>query len=246
VYSDVGTNFRADLGFMPRVDYRSGEVGANYAWNATATSWYSKIDLEFELNHSEDQTGILLDEEAEVHLTIQGPLESFVEVQPSHRREGYGGKEFEMNGLMSRSPSPNRDLKPGRPRRRAGRLASEGDAANLDLGLVYRGPPPRRAENLHGYGGRPGWLYRANIAQLEGTWRLVCGPSFAPSSSTSPTTTTALRDGGPRRGALQLCSRTGQPRTVVPRLLGHSRGDAGYDLTGQPSIFAKLGYAWVP
>ena len=74
VYSNVGTDFRADLGFMPRSTTGSAKSAPTTPGTATATSWYSRIDLELELNHSEDQAGNLLDEEAEVQLTIQGPL----------------------------------------------------------------------------------------------------------------------------------------------------------------------------
>jgi hypothetical protein len=257
VYSDVGTNFRADLGFMPRVDYRFGEVGANYAWNATATSWYSKIDLEFELNHSEDQTGILLDEEAEVQLTIQGPLESFVVVQPSHRREGYGGKEFEMNGLaLSLSLKPNRDLQAWIALAAGGQVdytnVQQGDAANLDLGLVYRLGRHLRfeAENLHEtMEVDRGWLYRANIAQFEGTWHR-CADLHSRHPQTSRTITTQSSRTPARRpsSTRSCCSRT---RSTAHRRLGRfsedSLGDATYDITtASRSIFAKLGYAWVP
>ena len=264
VYSDVGTDFRADLGFMPRVDYRFGEVGANYAWNATATSWYSKIDLELKLNHSEDQTGILLDEEAEVQLTIQGPLESFVEVQPSHRREGYGGKEFEMNGLAllaqpQAEPQPASLDRPGG--RRAGRLhqrPASGDAVNVDLGLVYRLGRHLRieVENLHEtMGVDRGWLYRANIAQLEGTWQLNVRTFIrAILQHVAYDYNAELYEDGRSSSeseelfAQLLFSYKLNPRTVV--FVGYSedsRGDSGYDLTtASQSVFAKLGYAWVP
>jgi hypothetical protein len=262
VYNDVGTDFRADLGFMPKVDYRFGEVGAGYTWNATATSWYSKIELELELNHSEDQTGSLLDEEAEVQLTIQGPLESFVVVQPSHRRERYGGKEFEMNGLeLSLSLKPNRDLQAWIALAAGGQVdytnIQQGDAVNVDLGLVYRLGRHLRIEleNLHEtMDVDSGWLYRANIAQLEGTWQLNVRTFIRAILQHVAYDYHAelYQDGRSSENeelfAQLLFSYKLNPRTVV--FVGYSedsRGDTGYDLTtASQSVFAKLGYAWVP
>ena len=262
IYNDVGTDFRADLGFMPQVDYRFGEVGAGYTWNATATSWYSRIDLELEANHSEDQAGSLLDEEAEVQLTIQGPLESFVVVQPNHRREGYGGKEFEMNGLeLSLSLKPSRDLQAWIALAAGGQVdytnVQSGDAVNLDLGLVYRlGRHLRfQLQNLHEtMDVDQGWLYRANIAQLEGTWQLNVRTFIrAILQHVAYDYNAELYEDG--RGSQEeelyaqlLFSYKVNPRTVV--FVGYSedsRGDATYDLTPAiKSVFVKLGYAWVP
>jgi len=262
IYDDVGTDFRADLGFMPRVDYRFGEVGAGYTWNATPTSWYSRIDLDFEANHSEDQAGSLLDEEAELQLTIQGPLESFVVVQPSHRREGYGGKEFEMNGLaLSLSLKPNRDLQAWIALAAGGQVdytnVQQGDAVTVDLGLVYRLGRHLRFEvdNLHEtMDVDQGWLYRANIAQLEATWQMDVRTFIRAilQHVAYDYHSELYEDGRSAREeelyAQLLFSYKVNPRTVV--FVGYSEdavGDAAYDLTtASRSLFVKLGYAWVP
>ncbi len=197
-----------------------------------------------------------------MQLTIQGPLESFVVVQPSHRREGYGGKEFEMNGLMlSLTLKPNRDLQAWIALAAGGQVdytnVQQGDAANLDLGLVYRLGRHLRfeVENLHEtMEVDRGWLYRANIAQLEGTWQLDVRTFIRAILQHVAYDYNAELYGDGRSPeseelyAQLLFSYKVNPRTVV--FIGYSdnsRGDAGYDLTtASRSIFAKLGYAWVP
>jgi hypothetical protein len=262
MYSDVGTDFRADLGFMPRVDYRFGEAGANCTWNATATSWYSQIDLELELNHSEDQAGNLLDQEAEVQLTLQGPLESYLVVQPSHRREWHGGEEFEMSGLaLSLTLNPSRDIETWVALASGGQVdyanVQSGDAVNLELGLIYRLGRHLRfeIEDIHEtMDVDQGWLYRANIAQFEGTWQLDVRTFIrAILQHVAYDFNAELYEDG--RGsesdelyAQLLFSYKVNPRTVV--FVGYSedsRGDAAYPLTtASRGVFAKLGYAWVP
>jgi hypothetical protein len=262
IYDDVGTDFRADLGFMPRVDYRFGEVGAGYTWNATPTSWYSRIDLDAELNHSEDQRGNLLEEEAAVEFSLQGPLESHATVEPSYRREGYGGEEFELSQLsLELSIKPNRDSQAWVAVAAGGQVdytnVQKGDAVNLDLGLVYRlGRHLRfQLENLHEtMDVDQGWLYQANIAQLEATWQLDVRTFIRAilQHVVYDYNTELYEDGRSTRDeelyAQLLFSYKVNPRTVV--FVGYSedaRGDATYDLTPAiRSVFVKLGYAWVP
>ena len=262
IYNDVGTDFRADLGFMPRVDYRSGELGAGYTWNATATSWYSQIDLMLELNRVEDQAGNMLDQEAEVELVLQGPLESVFLVEPSYRREGYGGAEFEMSGLeLSLSLRPASDVEAWFVAAAGGQVdyanVQEGDAVNLELGLVYRLGRHLRLEieDIHEtMDVDQGWLYRANIAQLGATWQLDVRTFVrAILQHVAYDFNTALYQDGRSAEteelyAQLLFSYKVNPRTVV--FVGCSEdevGDAAYGLTpASRSLFVKLGYAWVP
>jgi hypothetical protein len=262
VYSDAGTDFRADLGFMPRVDYRFGEVGTGYTWNATDTSWYSRIDLDVELNHSEDQDGDLLEQEAAVEFTLQGPLESKATVEPSVHREGYLGEEFDLSRLLlSLNLKPSGNSQAWIAVAAGGQVdytnVQQGDAVNLDLGLVYRlGRHLRfQLENVHEtMDVDQGWLYRANIAQLEATWQLDVRTFIRAilQHVAYDYNTELYQDGRGSRDeelyAQLLFSYKVNPRTVV--FVGYSedaRGDATYDLTPAiRSVFVKLGYAWVP
>jgi hypothetical protein len=262
VYKDAGTDFRADLGFMPRVDYRFGEVGTGYTWNATATSWYSRIDLDVELNHSEDQDGNLLEQEAAVEFTLQGPLESHATVEPSLHREGYRGEEFDLSRLLlSLRLKPSGNSQAWIAVAAGGQVdytnVQQGDAVNLDLGLVYRlGRHLRfQLENLHEtMDVDQGWLYRANIAQLEATWQLDVRTFIRAilQHVVYDYNTELYQDGRGSRDeelyAQLLFSYKVNPRTVV--FVGYSedsRGDATYDLTTAiRSVFVKLGYAWIP
>jgi hypothetical protein len=98
VYYDVGRDFRADLGFMPRVDYRRLELGSQYTWYPdSGQRWFTSINLEGGYLYVEDHDGGLLDEDWELVFTYQGPLQMHSLAQLNHRREGFGGHEFELD-----------------------------------------------------------------------------------------------------------------------------------------------------
>jgi len=99
-----------------------------------------------------------------------------------------------------------------------------------------------------------GWLYQANIAQLEATWQLDVRTFIRAilQHVVYDYNTELYEDGRSSRDeelyAQLLFSYKVNPRTVV--FVGYSedaRGDATYDLTPAiRSVFVKLGYAWVP
>ncbi len=247
---------------MPRVDYRFGEVGAGYTWNATDTSWYSRIDLDVELNHSEDQDGNLLEQEAAVEFTLQGPLESHATVEPSIHREGYGGEEFELSQLCSRAqpqaePQQSSLDRPGG--RRAGRLhqrpARRRRQPRPGAGVPARPPPPLRArEPPRDHGCGPGLAvpgqHRPARSDLAAR-RADLHPRHPPARRLR-LQHRALQDGGARAtrsSTRSCCSRTRSTRgpSSSSATREDSRGDATYDLTPAiRSVFVKLGYAWVP
>jgi hypothetical protein len=62
-YRDYGTDFRADLGFIRRVDSKRWGVGGGYKWYGQEDDWYTEIELEGGWDRSERETGELQDEE---------------------------------------------------------------------------------------------------------------------------------------------------------------------------------------
>ena len=179
VYSDVGAGFRADLGFMPQVDYRHAEVGLGYNWNAYEGSWYSRMDLKAKVADMVDQTGFLLFHEDVVQFTIEGPLQSHSVVRPSRAREGFNGQEFDFNRLkLHFCAKPNGashvwlDLNGG------GQVDYDntraGDFVNINAGFWYRFgrhlyiEPMFTRETMDV---DAGWLYTSTIGQLEASWQ---------------------------------------------------------------------------
>ena len=97
LWYDIGTDFRADLGFIPRVDYRQGTAGASYTWYPSEDDeWFTQLDLLGEVRHRERQNGDLLLDDVELTAIYQGPIQSHSVVELHQQREGYRGQEFDL------------------------------------------------------------------------------------------------------------------------------------------------------
>jgi hypothetical protein len=260
-WADIGEDFRADLGFMPQVDYVHREVGLGYQWNAVDGSWYSRMDLKAKVADTVDQRGGLLFHEDVVQFTIEGPLQSHSIVRPSLAREGFGGREFDFTRLkLHICAKPNGHSHLWLNLNAGGQVdyanVRAGDFVNLDGGLWYRFgrhlylEPSFARERMEV---DAGWLYTSTIAQLTASWQFDArtfvrailqhvGDRFNPE---------LYADGrGPEYEDLfaqLLFSYKVNPQTVL--FVGYSdtsaaAGDYGLTRTNR-TVFAKVGYAWV-
>jgi hypothetical protein len=96
IYTDVGTHFRADAGFMPQVDYRRPEAGLQYTWHGEkGKNWWSRIWLGGDWDRTETQSGRLLEDEYETWLQFQGPMQSFISFDVGIRDRSFRNRDFE-------------------------------------------------------------------------------------------------------------------------------------------------------
>jgi len=75
-YADVGRGFRADLGFMPQVDYRLLDGGFTRTWWGEEDDAFTRIDLSGEWEQTEDQSGGRLSERTEMTFSIGLPRQT--------------------------------------------------------------------------------------------------------------------------------------------------------------------------
>ncbi len=100
-YTDVGRDFRADLGFMPRGDYTFLLGGVRRTWWGEEDDWYTEIRVGGDWDLTEDQSGQMLEEEVEVNLNISGPRQSHVFVGLGTRDQFFDGVTFENQRFYS-------------------------------------------------------------------------------------------------------------------------------------------------
>jgi hypothetical protein len=98
-YSTLTTDFRADGGFIPRVDTRIayGELGRIF-W-APAQSWYTRIEIAALFSRTEDTGGTLTDQQAGGRITYEGPLQSELVISPTKRKLLFGGTLHDLDRL---------------------------------------------------------------------------------------------------------------------------------------------------
>jgi hypothetical protein len=96
-YEDLGPRFRADSGFIPRVDTKTAEGQYERLFYGDRNSWYAQASAGFHALHTEDHAGTLTDQTLEVFGTYQGPLQTAIEAHVYRNRTFYNGVTFDLN-----------------------------------------------------------------------------------------------------------------------------------------------------
>jgi hypothetical protein len=93
---NVERGFRADAGFIPRVDLRGVNVDATRIRWGRPGGWYSRLALSAQAERFTNQDGRLTDQAAAVIGNYQGPRQSVLNLGVGHSRRLYNGQMFEM------------------------------------------------------------------------------------------------------------------------------------------------------
>ncbi|MDX1997076.1 MAG: DUF5916 domain-containing protein [Thermoanaerobaculia bacterium] len=129
-HNDLGKDFRADSGFLPRVDHRQQQVtlGRNIYREGAKIH---RVNLTLRGGRIENQAGRRSDSNLRFDLALFGPLQSNVFVTVEERDERFAGVMFEglRRGLLSSEFQPSGAL-------RAGLNLSAGDALDFANGQV--------------------------------------------------------------------------------------------------------------
>ncbi len=95
-YQDLGQGFRADLGYMPQVNYRRGDVSTGYTWIGKRGGWFRELTLGGSYGYSEDQDGNLIYSGGTMQMIYQGPVQSYGILQARKWTESYVGVDFDQ------------------------------------------------------------------------------------------------------------------------------------------------------
>jgi hypothetical protein len=94
-YQDLGSGFRADYGFVPRVDTRDAMAAVFRQFWGKPGGWFNVIRLGFQGEYIYDHAGKLTDRYLVAGLMYQGQLETQVNVHGVFARTYYGGQDFD-------------------------------------------------------------------------------------------------------------------------------------------------------
>jgi hypothetical protein len=93
---DFGEDFRADLGFINRVNFREQIINPSYTWRPAPGSFFTAIGVWSQWDKSWDQDDQELEEETQGGLYINGPMQSFAEIGAGIRQRFYNGQYFDV------------------------------------------------------------------------------------------------------------------------------------------------------
>ena len=96
-YEDLSDAFRADYGFIRRVDVRTGRFDLQRVFRGTADSWFSMINLGIQAERTGDQNGALTDQSVGVTALYLGPYQSVLNVELSANKERFVETTYDLN-----------------------------------------------------------------------------------------------------------------------------------------------------
>jgi hypothetical protein len=260
-YTDRDADFRADSGFVPRVDVRQANGYVQRRFWGTGNGWYTTFDLGLQGTRTADHDGQLTDDGATFTARYQGPMQSIVLGMLSRQSERYAGAMFDETVA-----GVNASLKP------SGAFALQfntrfGDAVDytnhqpatvvgLTPGVEWKVGAPLNLQLTHSYerlAVPSGWLYTANLLQFRVVWHFnrqtfvrailqYTDVSRDPSRYVTPTSPKSTK-----LFSQFLFSYKLNPQTVL--LAGYSdnyQGGRSVSLTQtNRTLFLKVGYAWL-
>src|SRR5262249_29419668 len=110
-YSNIGDGFRADLGFVPQVDYRQPAIGYERQWWFEPGDFFSRMFAGAETSRSDDQSGRLIQDRSAVWFFAQRPKQSSLFLGGGHRVSGFRDEDFDQGFLdLEFHSEPVRDV----------------------------------------------------------------------------------------------------------------------------------------
>jgi hypothetical protein len=95
-YENLGKNFRADVGFVPRVDTRMTTIGIRRVVWGKPDGWYRKLLFSMEGAYVDNQEGRLTDKSLALNGEINGPLQSILKAGFTAKRELFNHAFFDQ------------------------------------------------------------------------------------------------------------------------------------------------------
>jgi hypothetical protein len=262
-YEDLGKDFRADTGFIPRVDTRRAEGTFERVLQGAGKSWFDFMFFGPTVSRIEDHEGLLTDQEVDLHLFFAGgPGQSQMFARVAARTEYFDGTTYDLSyGSLNFGFRPTGDLELEMrtylgdaidyDNSRAGRILRVGPEATLAFGRGLHLSLDHTLERLDVLGGQR--LYTANLTQV----RLVQQFSLRTFAraivqyehiSRDPALYLDPVDRVERNVLAQLLfSYKVNPQTLV--FVGYSENRTTVDYTdltlSDRTVFFKIGYAWL-
>lgn len=262
-YTDIGDDFRADMGFINRVGYKFFVTTVGRTWRSDGDNFFSRIRFAADYDRTEDQSGLKLEEETEFFINMNGPWQSTWDGLFGGSITYWNGKYFdEQFNQVSVSFSPGTNLQMGMNVR----IEDVVDFANTRLGKSMRYGPEFEYQwnkhlqfsldfNLQEFDSDGKHLFRAKLIDVRTTYQFSARSFLRFTLQHTDTERDPLRYVRPvqetnKELTTQLLY-SYKVNAATRFFLGYS--DAGFQNDSYNSIeqtnrtfFAKFSYAWLP
>jgi hypothetical protein len=175
-WEDYDAGFRADSGFVPRVDLKQLRLLGTRTFWGEAGDWYDRLAVNLSSRRSEDHAGQLTDEIFAVSADYFGSLQSVVSVSADRRREFFGGVlhdgleriqlygELQPGGQLKASMFVDRGDQVDYYNNQLGNLLVLNPTLEVKLGRHVNAQLSHTLQRLDVPGGE---LFEANLSQLR-------------------------------------------------------------------------------
>ncbi len=178
-YNEYGDDFRADMGFINRVDYRQFDTEAGHIWRFGQGSRFSRVYLGVDWIKSYSESGDDLEDERMILVNAGGPMQSYVFLgfsQKDHLYKGINFDEHNLNFFTQMRPIAGMeiglDLNYGDnidyDNRRLGRVLSLGPRITMQAGKHFQATLRHNYQGMDIKGQR---LYTTNLSDLRFTYQ---------------------------------------------------------------------------
>jgi len=90
-------NFRADSGFVTRIDYAQKSVGGGRRWLGDESTWWTRMQVRTEYDIAHDMDGRLLERSAVMRYSFTGPKQWFAQLSAIRHDVFFDGSLFKEN-----------------------------------------------------------------------------------------------------------------------------------------------------
>ena len=263
-HQELDPGFRADSGFITRVDLEQDNLEANHAWLG-GSSWWTELRAGLRWNDARTQSGQMLGRGFQPSFSFSGPWQSFAQIAAGPKQEFWNGQVFDLsNGFVFAQFRPASGVVVWFE----GELGDQVDYTNSRVGDQHRIQPQVEwnitrhlllrmryaSDRLSSKTGPT--IYKAELSDARVTWQFNVrsfirftyqsqdtkrNVSLYDDPTTDPSTSS--------RAAEILYSYKLNPQTVL--FAGYSTTDLEDETTGalEPTgrtLFFKVSYAWTP
>jgi hypothetical protein len=99
-YSDINSGFRADYGFLPRVDVRTLDAEAHRLVWGDGKTWFTRLRFWLRGYYTADHSGRRTDSRVALGAGYEGPLQSAVQLVGRLNREFYLGRTYDVSDFV--------------------------------------------------------------------------------------------------------------------------------------------------